>query len=120
MENDGSLLLMAQPDSLGELDDFYSLFENRFFTGTMVLEKFMDLTLRCNFEFTLYPFDRQICKILVNFSAHSPPAFKFQSMQLLVQIIEFVFDVINEDYQLWLECNTNVRLLGLSIGKELK
>ena len=120
MENDGSLLLMAQPDSLGELDDFYSLFENRFFTGTMVLEKFMDLTLRCNFEFTLYPFDRQICKILVNFSAHSHSAFKFQSMQLLVQIIEFVFDVINEDYQLWLECNTDVRLLGLSIGKELK
>ena len=67
IENDDSLLLMAQPVRVGRLDDLYSLFENQFFNGTMVLEKFIDLTLRCSFEFTNYPFDRQICKILVIF-----------------------------------------------------
>jgi len=44
------------------------LHRNEYFKGSenpFIFEQFYDLNLRCNFDFTYYPFDQQLCGIEV-------------------------------------------------------
>ena len=69
IKNDEDSYLMVRQESLSRLNGNNNLQENELFDGTQnpfIFEHFFDLKLRCNFEFSNYPFDEQICYILVS------------------------------------------------------
>jgi hypothetical protein len=70
LEMDSSSFLMVIKEGLPAYDEIDDLQENEQYTGSenpIVYEKFIDLNLRCSFEFSKYPFDQQTCSILVSY-----------------------------------------------------
>ncbi len=70
LEMDPNSFLMVIKEGLPAYDEIDDLQENEQYTGSenpIVYEKFIDLNLRCSFEFSKYPFDQQTCSILVSY-----------------------------------------------------
>jgi len=68
IENDPNSILMVRKEGSPILNEFSDLQENEFYSGSnnpFVYERFIDLNLRCNYEFSKYPFDQQSCSIQV-------------------------------------------------------
>ena len=71
MKNDDMSNLMVKRKTEGHLNDENDLQENLVYEGDsnpFIFNNSYDLTLRCNFEFSNYPFDHQICKIQVRYA----------------------------------------------------
>jgi len=69
IENDASSYLMVKQESSARLDKNNNLQENELFDGSQnpfIYKRYFDLNLRCNFQFSSYPFDEQVCNILVS------------------------------------------------------
>jgi hypothetical protein len=69
IENDAYSYLMVKQESAPRLDKISNLEENELFDGSknpFIFKRYYDLKLRCNFEFSSYPFDQQVCYILVS------------------------------------------------------
>ncbi len=68
--NDDLSFLMVRQESQSTLNSENEIVENRIYDGDLnpiIYEKFLDLNLRCNYEFSTYPFDQQYCNIQVDF-----------------------------------------------------
>ena len=68
MDNDDTAVVTINREGLPIFKANNDLQENELFKGEenpIVLERYVDLNLRCNFEFSKYPFDQQLCNILV-------------------------------------------------------
>ena len=70
LTNDDLSFLMVKQETPPTLNSDEQLQENYIYDGEtnpLVYEKYLDLNLRCNYEFLKYPFDQQQCSILVSF-----------------------------------------------------
>lgn len=70
LDMDANSYLMIIKEGQPSYDEINELQENEQYSGSenpIVYEKFIDLNLRCSFEFSKYPFDQQTCSILVSF-----------------------------------------------------
>ena len=70
IQNDDTAVVTVTKEGSPILNENNELFaENEIFKGEenpIVLERYIDLDLRCNFEFSKYPFDQQLCSVLVS------------------------------------------------------
>ena len=67
--NDELSLLMVKQESDSKMYDENELQENEFYEGhsnPFIYQRYYDLNLRCNYEFSKYPFDQQNCSIIVS------------------------------------------------------
>lgn len=69
MVNDKMSVVIVKKKSNGELKDKNELQENEIFGGDknpLTFQSYYDLSLRCSYEFTYFPFDHQWCHITVS------------------------------------------------------
>ena len=74
LDMDANSFLMVIKEGPPSYDEINDLQENEEYTGSdnpIVYERFIDLNLRCTFEFSKYPFDQQTCSILVSSNIHT-------------------------------------------------
>ena len=67
--NDDLSFLMVRQESQATLNSENEIIENQIYDGDLnpiIYEKSLDLNLRCNYEFSTYPFDLQCCNIQVS------------------------------------------------------
>jgi hypothetical protein len=64
IENDLNSVVMVKKEGLPVSNENTDLQENECYSGSdnpIVYERYIDLNLRCNYEFSNYPFDQQFC-----------------------------------------------------------
>ena len=68
IENDHNSIVMVQKEGAPIVHENTDLQENEYYSGSnnpFVYERYIDLDLRCNYEFSKYPFDQQSCSLQV-------------------------------------------------------